>query len=123
MYKLNDVVGYFMRNDWKFHDDNLVNMYESLSPTDRIIFNCNIKELNWDRYLIIMGIGIRKYIVKDGLKNTHYGRKKNKVLLVVHYIVTPLYLYSLWKFFTFCLSFVSKVFLFFYTSLSMLYLN
>lgn len=112
MYTLNSALRYFMRNDWIFHDDNLENMYQSLSPTDRIIFNCNIKELSWDRQIIVMAIGTRKYVIKDGLKNTIYGRKKYYILRIIHYVITPLYLYLLWKVFTLCLFFICSVFSF-----------
>lgn len=112
MYKLNDALIYFMMNDWNFQDDNLVNMYHSLSTTDRIIFNCEIKELSWRNHFIIMGLGIRKYIIKDGLKHTVYGAKKMKILHALHYVITPLYLYSLWKVFTLCYFILSVVFSF-----------
>lgn len=101
-----------MMYDWTFHDDNLVNMYKSLSPSDQIIYNCDIQDLNWDKFIIIWAIGLRKFVLKDGLKRTSYGQKKLKIFRVVHYIVAPLYLYSLWKVFTFCLFIVGTVFSF-----------
>ncbi|XP_026319037.1 fatty acyl-CoA reductase wat-like [Hyposmocoma kahamanoa] len=113
VYRLNSALVYFMMNDWKFQDDNLVNMYQSLSTNDRIIFCCDVKEFNWNKQMITAGIGLRKYIIKDGLKHTLYGRKKFLILHIIHYIVTPLYLYSLWKVFALCLFVVRIVFSFF----------
>lgn len=123
MYKLNDVLSYFMMNEWKFKDDNLVNMYKSLSPTDRIIYNCDIESLKWDRYVIIWAIGLRRYIIKDGLKHTNYARKKYLCLKIINYIVPPLYLYCLWKVFSLCLFVVSAIFSFLSSSLSVLIFN
>lgn len=99
-----------MSTDWEFNDDNLLNVYQKLSPLDQMVFNCNIKELNWDTYLIFIAIGLRKYIIKDGLQNTKYAVKKHMFLRVIHYIITPLYLYALWKLLTLCLLVVGIVF-------------
>lgn len=102
-----------MMYNWTFHDDNLVNMFKSLSAHDRIIYNCDMQDLNWDRFVALWIIGLRKYIVKDGLKYTNYAKKKFQILRIIHYIVTPLYLYSLWKVFTVCLFVVGTVYSFF----------
>lgn len=110
IYKLIGVYGYFMMHNWKFDDGNLVDMYKGLSPFDQIIFNCDIQNLSWDRFLINWCIGIRKYIVKNDFIRTNYAKKKQRILRVIHYIVTPLYLYALWKICTICVFIVSTAF-------------
>ncbi|XP_049870323.1 fatty acyl-CoA reductase wat-like [Pectinophora gossypiella] len=106
VYKLNSVLGYFMTNDWKFGDSNLVDMYWSLSPADRIIYDCNLATIDWKKYILLWTLGARKYIVKDGINKTAYAMKKQFWLKILNFIVLPLYFYSLFKIIFFAVSIV-----------------
>lgn len=57
-------------------DKNLTSLYQKLSKNDRLIFNFNLKLLNWREYLVIWGLGVRKYLMKDGLKDTNEAKNK-----------------------------------------------
>ncbi|CAB3257558.1 unnamed protein product [Arctia plantaginis] len=65
MYKLSTALGYFTTNDWEFQDKNLATLFDSLSPTDKEIFDFNVETIDWQEYVLIYGLGIRKYILKD----------------------------------------------------------
>lgn len=93
--KLTIVLSYFTCNSWRFLDDNLMNLSKSMSQTDRTIYNFDIACLDWKEQLVIWSIGIRKYILKDGLKYTEYALKKQRLLKYLNYIVVALYCY-LW---------------------------
>ncbi|XP_028039316.1 fatty acyl-CoA reductase wat-like [Bombyx mandarina] len=84
IYKMSMLYGYFLRNQWNFVDDNTVAMLNQMSKTDRILFNFDISKIDWPHYMLIWCIGLRKFIVKDGLKDSEYGMKKQRWLKIAH---------------------------------------
>ncbi|KPI96404.1 Putative fatty acyl-CoA reductase CG5065 [Papilio xuthus] len=97
VYKMTKVFSYFNCNEWKFSDDNLRQLYVSMANDDKEIFNIDLTDIDWFDQMNIWIIGLRKYIVKDGLTGTGYALKKYYVLRFIHYIISGLCLYSLWK--------------------------
>ncbi|XP_075988926.1 fatty acyl-CoA reductase wat-like [Anticarsia gemmatalis] len=94
--KLGDAYKYFINNSWSFKTDNLEAMFQNMSEVDRIIFNCDFLPVDIIEYTLIWGMGVRRYILKDGLKNTEYAFKKQQVFKVLNYIVLVLYAYVIW---------------------------
>ncbi|XP_013175716.1 PREDICTED: fatty acyl-CoA reductase 1-like [Papilio xuthus] len=97
VYKMTKVFSYFNCNEWKFSDDNLRQLYVSMANDDKEIFNIDLTDIDWFDQMNIWIIGLRKYIVKDGLTGTGYALKKYYLLRFIHYIISGLCLYSLWK--------------------------
>lgn len=102
MYKLQHVLSYFTRHDWLFDDTNLKKLFENMSTTDQLIFNFDVKTINWTEAVIIWWIGIRKYIIKDGLKGTKKGNLKQNVFLVLNYLLVLLYAYVILNVLWYC---------------------
>ncbi|ODM95040.1 hypothetical protein Ocin01_11637 [Orchesella cincta] len=42
---------YFTVNQWQFNTDNMVALYEFLSPEDQRMFSFNVREVNWPTYM------------------------------------------------------------------------
>ncbi|CAH1642342.1 unnamed protein product [Spodoptera littoralis] len=101
MYNMCSALSYFTTNQWRFVDDNTASLYDSLSPIDKEIFDFDICKINWREYMYIWSIGLRKFIIKDGLKGTIYARKKQIVFKILTFIIMPLYLFALYKVFSF----------------------
>ncbi|XP_022837119.1 fatty acyl-CoA reductase wat-like [Spodoptera litura] len=97
MTRLMVTLSYFTLNDWHFADNNTEALYDNLSAADKEIFSFNIDRLNWTEFMSSFVIGVRQYILKDGLVNTKYAIKKVKVLRLLTYIGTAIYLYLLYK--------------------------
>lgn len=91
------IMSHFTLNGWNLIDNNLANLFNGLTSQDKAIFNFDITNIDWAEYICIMSIGIRKYIAKDGLKDTEYAVKKMKYLQIGHYIFTMFYFYCLYK--------------------------
>lgn len=100
--KIYSALRYFGTNQWTFEDINLQNLFKSLSPTDKQIFEMDIENLDWQEKIHFWAIGIRNYLVKDKLKSCKYALNKQKVLRWLHYIVSALYLYLIWLLVKFC---------------------
>ncbi|XP_026322595.1 fatty acyl-CoA reductase wat-like [Hyposmocoma kahamanoa] len=108
-YKMFDFFSYFTTHEWRFKDGNTQEMIQRSSESDRAIFNCDITSLHWKEYILIWSMGLRKYIVKDGLTGTDYAVKKQHFFFVLNLIVTALYAYFWWSLFSFINSAVRYV--------------
>ncbi|KOB68580.1 Uncharacterized protein OBRU01_18191, partial [Operophtera brumata] len=97
VYNISIALSYFTLNHWLFVDENLEGLHKSLSETDKIIFNFDLTNIDWTEYIPIWVIGTRKYLLKDGLKGTEYAIRKQYWLKMLHYVVSIVFLYCLWK--------------------------
>nr|XP_049706963.1 fatty acyl-CoA reductase wat-like [Helicoverpa armigera] len=97
MYKLQVVLSYFTCFQWRFIDDNTAKLFDSLSEADQAIFEFDVKKIDWGEYMLIWYLGIRKYVIKDGLQGTAKGVKMQEVFKYLLCIIAPLYMYSLYK--------------------------
>ncbi|XP_050558142.1 fatty acyl-CoA reductase wat-like [Spodoptera frugiperda] len=93
IYKVSKVFGYFMTNEWHFKDDNLVAMINRMSETDKTIYNCDVASINYKEFLIRMIVGLRKFIVKDGLIDSEKAYRKQKRLFYANLVFMTLYIY------------------------------
>ncbi|KAH9643944.1 hypothetical protein HF086_016494 [Spodoptera exigua] len=107
MTRLMLALSYFSLNDWHFADDNTEALYDNLSAADKEIFSFDIDRLNWTEFVASWGVGVRQYILKDGLVNTRYGIKRLKMLRALTYIGTIIYLFALYKTIQFSFYFLS----------------
>ncbi|GBP65541.1 Fatty acyl-CoA reductase wat [Eumeta japonica] len=76
MHKLIDVLAYFNLNEWEYHEENVDYLRSSLGKADNELFNFDIGSYKWLEYMQLWFLGIRKFIVKDELKNTELGIRK-----------------------------------------------
>lgn len=73
-----DVISYFTMREWKFHNDTVLRLWNSLNPVDQQIFTFNPQELCWEDYLSHMIPGIRLYIVKESDDTLEAARARFK---------------------------------------------
>ncbi|KAF9806772.1 hypothetical protein SFRURICE_012912 [Spodoptera frugiperda] len=90
-------LSYFTTHTWVFNDTNSDKLFNSLSKTDRLIFNFDTTDINIPEFVTLWCVGLRKYLMKDGIKNTEYAKRKQVLLKYLHYVVSCLYVYVLFK--------------------------
>jgi fatty acyl-CoA reductase len=71
---------------------------------DKKMFNFNMEDTDWVKYNRDSILGLRMYLLKETLDTIPKGKKKLKILCVVHYAVVALFWYSLYKFLMFVAS-------------------
>ncbi|KAJ2951399.1 hypothetical protein O0L34_g13544 [Tuta absoluta] len=108
-YKLFVFNAYFLTNEWRFSDENLLALQEKLSPADRQIYNFDVKQIDWKHLIRIWFVGIRKYIMQDELKDSIYASKKQKWLYVANIIFMTFYAYLGFKLFSLVFSVIQFV--------------
>lgn len=89
-----NVLEYFTTHQWSFETDNVTSFYEKLNAEDRKVnsvhlvvnflwtyflllqnFNFDIKQVNWEEYLVHYCKGIKQYAMKEDFKNISQKRK------------------------------------------------
>nr|BBD13398.1 fatty acyl-CoA reductase [Hyphantria cunea] len=95
------VYSFFLSSSWDFKNQNSTAMLSRMSDTDRAIFNCDIAALDMKEFVVIWALGIRKYIIKDGLKGSRAAAKWQCVYITMNYVILIAILYILWKLFAF----------------------
>ncbi|KAJ3617955.1 hypothetical protein MTP99_005994 [Tenebrio molitor] len=65
--KFESVISHFSTNEWKFHNTNTQDLWNSLTKADRKMFPFSMKELSWDEYYKTHTLGLRQYVVKDDI--------------------------------------------------------
>lgn len=103
-YKQTLVYGYYTLNEWNFTNRNAVDMFNRLSQADKIIFNFDTSAIDWKRIVGIWCLGLRLFMIKDGLKGSAYGFKKQKVFKILTYLLLCVYILVAW----FMLSVITK---------------
>jgi fatty acyl-CoA reductase len=61
------VISYFSTRDWKVTNTNVQELWQKLDEDDRKLFDFNIDELDWDKYIYTYVRGIRLYLLKDDM--------------------------------------------------------
>ncbi|XP_003704946.1 putative fatty acyl-CoA reductase CG8306 [Megachile rotundata] len=74
----------FIFTEWKFHNPRTIELHNSLSETDKTLFNLDIKPLVWDDYFVNLTQGVRRYLNNEPPKTLPKARTKNEILLVAH---------------------------------------
>lgn len=101
IHKMANIVSFFCNHEWVFTNDHTQKLWKKLSKTDQVIYNFNMKEMDWASYLHYYIRGMRIYLFKDDLSTLESARKKwkrwvpfNKYYLQFHqcffYFQTPL---------------------------------
>lgn len=56
---------YFATRQWRFKDDNVHGLLNTLSPKDREIFVFDVRNINWNNYVERYVLGFREFLFKQ----------------------------------------------------------
>jgi fatty acyl-CoA reductase len=65
LHKFTGAISFFCTRQWKFSNQNVQQLWNVISEEDRKIFDFNICNLNWDRFLGESLRGVRNFLLKD----------------------------------------------------------
>ncbi|CAB0014994.1 unnamed protein product [Nesidiocoris tenuis] len=77
---------FFALHEWKFTCENQKSLGKFLTKEDRLIFKTDITQLDWDGYIYLYLLGIRKFVMKDTPETLPAALKKLNRLLWLHRI-------------------------------------
>ncbi|XP_063982150.1 putative fatty acyl-CoA reductase CG5065 isoform X1 [Diachasmimorpha longicaudata] len=81
-----EVLQYFTTRDWVFHNTNLLNLWEKMSPRDKQLFNIDFLSIDDLEYIKRIILGARQYCMKEKMENLPRARMHLKLLYVIHLI-------------------------------------
>lgn len=96
MFKLSVSLSYFLNTTYYLDGKNTEKLYENLSTIDKRIFFFNMRTIDWYEFSQVWCIGIRKYIIKDGLENTENAKRKQFWFKYLNYVILSLYVCLIW---------------------------
>lgn len=76
IHKFANVIGFFATNKWDFSEDNTQKLWSKLSKEDRILFNFDMKNLDWNVFFKNNVSGVRKFLFQDDPKTVPAARRK-----------------------------------------------
>ncbi|KAH6935250.1 hypothetical protein HPB50_004819 [Hyalomma asiaticum] len=66
-----DVMHFYTTNSWLFRSQNFVALMSDLSPTDKQLFDIDVRKMDWCQYWDHYMLGIHKYLLKiDDLESS-----------------------------------------------------
>ncbi|XP_043499640.1 fatty acyl-CoA reductase wat-like [Polistes fuscatus] len=68
VYKFNHAMAYFTTHDWKFANDNVLNLWDKLSVSDKYNFFFNIGDLDRDAHNDVYIRRVRIFILKEPME-------------------------------------------------------
>uniref|UniRef100_A0A7E5A1W6 Fatty acyl-CoA reductase n=1 Tax=Panagrellus redivivus TaxID=6233 RepID=A0A7E5A1W6_PANRE len=74
VWKMIETLHFFTTRGWNFESNNLVTLWNTLSPEDQKEFNFDVRQINWDDYLFDYVMGIKVYLLHENLDNLPKAR-------------------------------------------------
>lgn len=65
----------FCMKHWHIKDDNVLNLWDAISESDRGLFDFNLRSLDWNKFFYTQCRGLRVYVMKDPLSSVPDARK------------------------------------------------
>jgi len=69
-------MSYFALREWDFDTTNVENLFKSLNENDQKEFPFDMHTIDWEKFMGIKYLGMRRYIVKEDDKTIPYSLKK-----------------------------------------------
>ncbi|XP_011861554.1 PREDICTED: putative fatty acyl-CoA reductase CG8306 [Vollenhovia emeryi] len=86
----------FIFQEWRFNNPRLLQLHESLSPEDQVLFSLDIRSLVWKNYFTDLIQGVRTYLHNESPKSLPKARSKDKILMVAHLSLQAALLGLIW---------------------------
>lgn len=67
---------YFTTHQWSFKNDNVRNLLQHLSPTDRSTFQFDVSTIEWNEYVERYVLGFREFLFKQSPTSLPVSRKQ-----------------------------------------------
>lgn len=69
-------MAYFSKQSWSIEDTNYRKLCDKMSPKDKELFFCDLKNLDWDEFFEDYVLGGRTYLISDPIETLEERRRK-----------------------------------------------
>jgi fatty acyl-CoA reductase len=84
---------YFMTRSWNFSINNVMMLNDQLEGVDKVLFNFDIRQLDWPNYWEDYVLGIRKHILKEEDSSLPKARRKLRRMYFLPKIIGFIFLF------------------------------
>ncbi|XP_060823548.1 putative fatty acyl-CoA reductase CG5065 [Bombus pascuorum] len=82
---MSTVTHYFSIRQWSFKTDNVMDMMKEVKTLkDSDIVELDLQDMDWDKYIRLCIIGIKKFIFKEDLKSLDAARRRLSIFYWLH---------------------------------------
>ncbi|XP_033204449.1 putative fatty acyl-CoA reductase CG5065 [Bombus vancouverensis nearcticus] len=82
---MSTVTNYFSIRQWSFKRDNVIDMMKEVKTLeDSDIVELDLQDMDWDKYIAICVIGIKKFIFKEDPKSLDAARRRLSIFYWLH---------------------------------------
>uniref|UniRef100_T1ITA3 Fatty acyl-CoA reductase n=1 Tax=Strigamia maritima TaxID=126957 RepID=T1ITA3_STRMM len=74
-WKFNYILKTFLTKEWSFSNNNMMELWNSLSAEDRKIFLFDVKQIDWPIYIKNSVLGCKQYLLKESLDTVPSTKK------------------------------------------------
>ncbi|XP_068168149.1 fatty acyl-CoA reductase 1 [Antennarius striatus] len=99
LHKSMMVLEYFTNHSWVWNTDNIVMLMAQMSPEDKKIFNCDVRQLHWAEYMESYCMGTKKYVLNEELSGLPAARKHLNKLRNIRYSFNAILVVLIWRVF------------------------
>lgn len=89
--KLAQASKYFTVNNWLFVDKNTQELFHDLSNSDKLIYHFDRGTLKVPKMMTLWALGLRRFVIKDGLEGTAIGKRKQVLFKLLGFGVLLIY--------------------------------
>lgn len=91
VHTFSSVLAYFCTRSWRFHNDNVQELWSKLEPKDKELFPFSMKQMDWDMFFHNYVRGIRRYVLKEDPSNIPQARSRYMRYVLHYYRAQPCY--------------------------------
>ncbi|XP_015591171.1 fatty acyl-CoA reductase 1 [Cephus cinctus] len=85
--KYYNVIYYFWNREWKISVKEMSKTWDQMSPVDRELFYCDLRDLDWSEWSTNFWPGLRVHSLKDPLDTVPAAKIKQRKLKIVNYVL------------------------------------
>ncbi|XP_044260395.1 fatty acyl-CoA reductase wat-like [Tribolium madens] len=95
IHKFSDVIAFFCTREWKFTNDNVVNLWDKMSITDKELFPLSITTVPWITYFRGYFKGIRVHLLNDPMSTLDEAKARKRKYDIAHNFLKFLFVFIL----------------------------
>lgn len=74
---LKEQTDYFAFHQWVFKNDNVMDLWRSLSEEDKEIFYFDVRDIDLKEHFLVSKLGVRYYYLKEKMEDIPAALRKN----------------------------------------------
>ncbi|XP_013778496.1 fatty acyl-CoA reductase 1-like [Limulus polyphemus] len=98
LHRAVDSLEYFTMNEWTFHCNNVLKLFQQLEEKDKEVFNFSVESLNWSTYLQDYVLGTRRFVLKEDECTLPTARRNIKRLYIysrLTYVLVSIFIWMM----------------------------